>query len=179
MTSPDADSSLARRIGARLRLLRKNQQLTLAVVAQRAALSVSYLSAVENGVNLPSLPLLARLTEVLGASIPAVLADEGSPFAVVGEIPVSKGAVSVSHPLLQLRNVVLHSGAGDTGASPVPLEGRDLFVFVRSGTLTMLIDGQSVELDSGEAVDVSRPEELSWAAATEVVSVWSSCPEQT
>ena len=179
MTVTEADASLARRIGARLRLLRKEQQLTLAMLAQRADLSVSYLSAVENGVNLPSLQVLARLTEALHASIPAVLTDEGSPLAIVADVPATVGSSPVSHPLLQLQNAVLRAGAGDIGAAPVSLEGRGLFVFMLSGALTVLIDGESFDLDTGDAIDVSRARDVSWSAAADAVSVWSSCPEQS
>ena len=114
----DADTSLARRIGVRLRRLRKEQKLTLAVLAQRADVSLSYLSAVENGVNLPSLPVLARLTEALNVSIPAVLVDEGCPFAVIGDVPAAVGSSSVSHPQLQLQN---KRACQPTGAPPAHL----------------------------------------------------------
>ena len=175
MSVTDADTSLARRIGVRLRLLRKEQQLTLAVLARRADLSLSYLSAVENGVNLPSLPVLARLTEALNVSIPAVLVDEGSPFAVIGDVPTAVGSSSVSHPQLQLQNAVLRSVAGDVGVPPVEIEGRDLFVFLLSGALTVVIDGESFELHTGDAVDVSRPRTVSWSSRANAIpsSSWS------
>ena len=179
MSVTDADTSLARRIGVRLRRLRKERQLTLAVLAQRADLSLSYLSAVENGVNLPSLPVLARLTEALNVSIPAVLVDEGCPFAVIGDVPAAVGSSSVSHPQLQLQNAVLRSVAGDVGVPPVEIEGRDLFVFLLSGALTVVIDGESFELNTGDAVDVSRPRTVSWSSPGDAVTVWTSCPEQT
>lgn len=179
MTIAEADASLARRIGARLRLLRKEQRLTLAILAQRAELSVSYLSAVEKGVNLPSLPVLARLTEALNASIPAVLTDEGSPLAIVAEVPATVGSTLVSHPLLQLQNAVVRAGAGDVGVAPVSLEGRGLFVYLLSGALTVLVDGEPFELAAGDAIDVSRADVVSWSAADEAVSVWSSCPDQS
>lgn len=179
MSITDADISLARRIGARLRRLRKEQQLTLAVLAQRADLSLSYLSAVENGVNLPSLPVLARLTGALNVSIRAVLVDEGCPFAVVGDVPAAVGITPVSHPQLQLQNAVLHSAAGDVGVAPVEIEGRDLFVFLLSGAMTIVIDGESFDLNTGDAVDVSRPRTVSWSSPGDAVTVWNSCPEQT
>ncbi|SHH00975.1 transcriptional regulator, XRE family with cupin sensor [Jatrophihabitans endophyticus] len=180
MTDTRADASLALRIGARLRALRTGQRLTLATLAGRAGISVSYLSAVEKGVNLPSLQVLAAVTEALGASIPAVLADEGSPHAVVGAVPSDgAGAATVSHPLLQLRNAVIRSVAGDTGDPPVEVAGRDLFLYVLSGRLVVHVDGQDHELRTGDAVDVSRPGLVSWSAAEDTISVWSSCPDQS
>jgi len=100
-------------------------------------------------------------------------------LAIVADVPATVGSSPVSHPLLQLQNAVLRAGAGDIGAAPVSLEGRGLFVFMLSGALTVLIDGESFDLDTGDAIDVSRAHDVFWSTAADAVSVWSSCPEQS
>ncbi|MGH8908688.1 MAG: helix-turn-helix domain-containing protein [Egibacteraceae bacterium] len=62
------DSSLRARLGAELRRLRNHQGLSLTALAELAGSSSSHLSEVEHGRKLPSVVLLQRLDEVLGAS---------------------------------------------------------------------------------------------------------------
>lgn len=175
-TANIAEGPLAVRIGERLRALRKERGMTLAVLAQQAGISTSYLSAVEKGANLPSLQVLAGLTDALGVSIPSVLADEGSPHVRVSRLPGSAGVEKVSHPLLQLDNAVIRANPKDAGESPCELAGHDLFVYVVSGELRLVIDGASYQLGAGDAVDVSDPGQVSWLSPTRSVSIWSSCP---
>jgi transcriptional regulator with XRE-family HTH domain len=172
------DDSLSVRIGERLRALRKERQMTLAVLAQEAGISTSYLSAVEKGVNLPSLQVLASLTEALGVSIPSVLADEGSPHVHVSRIPAEPGIEKVSHPLLQLENTVIKAAPNDSGDSPLALAGRDLFVYVIEGALQLCIDEVNYEIGAGDAIDVAAPREVTWYSAPASISIWSSCPRQ-
>jgi len=177
-TDTTTDASLAVRIGERLRALRKQRALTLAVLAQQAGISVSYLSAVEKGVNLPSLQVLAALTEALGVSIPSVLADEGRPHVRVSRIPAEPGVLKVSHPLLQLENAVLRTGAADAGGCPLMLDGRDVFVYVISGELELTVDGVAHRIGPGDAIDVRRAQQISWAARSAGVSIWSGCHDE-
>ncbi|MEU5845078.1 helix-turn-helix domain-containing protein [Saccharopolyspora shandongensis] len=53
-------------LGKRLRAARMKQRRTLKSVAGAAEISVSYLSAVEKGRNVPSLPILLRIADGLG-----------------------------------------------------------------------------------------------------------------
>ena len=170
------DASLAQRIGARLRHLRAGQGLTLAGLSRQSGVSVSYLSAVEKGTNLPSLAILARLTESLGVSIPAVVAEEGSPHVETAAIPALPGTARVSHPLLQLQTVIVRSVPGDEAAAPLPLEGKDVFVYVVSGAVEVLIGGRDYRLGPGDAIDTRMPPSCRYTSVEESVVVWRSCP---
>lgn len=170
------DASLAQRIGARLRALRSTRKFTLSELSKQSGVSVSYLSAVEKGVNLPSLQTLARLTEALGVSIPSVLADEGSPQVTLGRVPDSASVVSVSHPLLQLDISIARLESGNSGATPVSFDGKDVFVYVVSGEVEIMVDGESYLLVQGDAMDARLPVDLSWTAGTDAVLIWSTCP---
>lgn len=173
------ESSLAARIGARLRGLRQARGLTLATLAEQSGVSVSYLSAVEKGVNLPSLQTLASVTEALGASIPAVLAEEGQTHVKAGRVPEQATAtVDTSHPLLQLRTAILRASAGDHGDSPVPTENHDLFVFVQHGQILLSLAGGDYLLGDGDALDAKNPGKVSWRADDECVAVWAACPSR-
>jgi transcriptional regulator with XRE-family HTH domain len=151
------DASLAQRIGSRLRNLRNGRGLTLAELSKQSGVSVSYLSAVEKGTNLPSLAILARLTESLGVSIPVVLAEEGSPHVEAAGVPREPGVVKASHPLLQLDVVVVRSAGGGAAVAPLPLEGKDIFVYVVSGAIDVSIGDRDYRLDTGDAIDTRMP----------------------
>ncbi|TDC59105.1 XRE family transcriptional regulator [Micromonospora sp. KC207] len=172
------ESSLAARIGARLRSLRKARGLTLANLAEQSGISVSYLSAVEKGVNLPSLQTLAGVTEALGASIPAVLAEEGQTHVKAGRVPAEPTVVDTAHPLLQLRTTILHARAGDHGESPVPTDDHDLFVFVQHGQISLSLAGGDYLLGDGDALDAKNPGKVSWRAEDQCVAVWAACPSR-
>lgn len=174
------ESSLATRIGARLRVLRKDRGLTLAELSARCGVSVSYLSAVEKGVNHPSLQTLAAVTEALGVRIPDVLVDEGQVHVRHGCVPNGPSAVvPVSHPLLQLDGCLVVSTPGEVGVCPVSLRDRDLFVFVVAGRVELRVDGRSVVLERGDALDAAVPGEVGWTCTEPSTALWASCPART
>lgn len=70
--SVDIDYS---KIGMRIRTARKNRKMTQEEVAQACGCSNNHLSAVESGVNKPSLELIIRLATVLDSSIDYFLMD--------------------------------------------------------------------------------------------------------
>ncbi|MGH3062274.1 MAG: helix-turn-helix domain-containing protein, partial [Gaiellaceae bacterium] len=64
-------------MGERLRERRRALGLTLKEAAREAAISTSYLSSIEIGRSVPSLPILARVVGVLGLSLNEVLSNVG------------------------------------------------------------------------------------------------------
>lgn len=170
------DTSLAVRVGRQLRRLRQERQLTLAALSARSGVSVSYLSAVETGVNHPSLQTLAAITEALGVRIPDVLAEERQAHVLRARIPDQPAVVTVSHPSLQLRSVLLVADAGDHGSCPVPLQDRDLFVYVVEGCVEVDVAGDHHTLAAGDALDATGPADVSWRATQRCVTSWTSCP---
>jgi len=65
---PDAE-----RFGAILKHLREQRGWTRRKLAQRAGLTPTYVGILEYGGNIPSLPTVLELLEVLGADIPDVM----------------------------------------------------------------------------------------------------------
>jgi transcriptional regulator with XRE-family HTH domain len=61
-TEPTAEEPLGTRVGGRIRQRRRELGRKLAEVAADAGLSVGYLSSIEKGGKVPSLPVLARLS---------------------------------------------------------------------------------------------------------------------
>jgi transcriptional regulator with XRE-family HTH domain len=58
-------SDLAIRLGRRIHLFRKRNKLTQAAVAEKARISNEFMSGIERGARLPSLPTLERVAVVL------------------------------------------------------------------------------------------------------------------
>ncbi|HEX6869722.1 MAG TPA: helix-turn-helix domain-containing protein, partial [Micromonosporaceae bacterium] len=153
--------------------------LTLAQLSQKSGVSLSYVSAVEKGVNLPSLQTLVRITDALGATIRSVLADEGQNQAQQSRLPDHPGSVTASHPQLQLRVEFLRAEAGAAGQAPVPVQGRDLFCYVVSGQINVDIDGERYELGPGDALDATAPARVSWRTGPGCLATWVSCPSRS
>lgn len=167
---------LAERVGARLRARRAELDRTLKAVAEEAEVSVSYLSAVEKGASVPSLPVLARVVHVLGLAIADVLGEEGRDL-VRREHPAGgdPGVSQLSHDDLQLDIALVVAAAGEAGETPVASAGRDVLVHLRSGTLTVSVDGDEHVLRSGDSLDAVEPEAITWTAGEDgAVSVWAA-----
>jgi transcriptional regulator with XRE-family HTH domain len=170
------ETSLAERVGRRLRERRKELGQTLADVARESAVSVSYLSAVEKGTNQPSLPVLVRIVHALELTIADVVRAEGQNRLRREALDAEPGTRSLSHTGLQLEVESLVSAAGESGPCPVSVGGRDVFVYVLTGGLSVTADEGEYQLGPGDAFEARAPRALSWVAAgTEPVSaIWAS-----
>ena len=62
-------SDLAKRLGKRIYGFRKQKGLTQGAVAEKARISPEFMSGIERGAKLPSLPTLERIAGVLGVGL--------------------------------------------------------------------------------------------------------------
>lgn len=170
------EGSLAERVGRRLRGRRKAAGRTLADVAAAASVSVSYLSAVENGTNQPSLPVLARIVHALDLTIADVLRAEGQNRMRRGAVGDELGEATLSHPGLQLSVVSVTSDPDEVGECPVPSGADDVFVYVLAGGLAVTVDGASYELRTGDSLDARAPRSIAWRATGSplTTAIWTS-----
>jgi transcriptional regulator with XRE-family HTH domain len=173
-----AEDSLAARIGRRLRARRKELGFTLADVAERSTLSISYLSAVEKGTNLPSLPTLVKITDALETSIPTVLLEEGANRVRTASLAAEQlGRVDLSHAELQLRAVAMRSGPGEESMLDLPTKDHDVFCYVVHGELEVVLDDRApITLGPGDALDVRSASAIFWSTRGGAHAVWTSCP---
>ncbi|ROU03804.1 helix-turn-helix domain-containing protein [Histidinibacterium lentulum] len=78
-------------IGARLRQLRQDGDLTLATIAQRSGISASTLSKIENNKVSPTFANLLKLSEAFGVSLSRMIGDtESSPPPTTARIAVTR-----------------------------------------------------------------------------------------
>lgn len=176
LSEPPAGGELAVRLGGRLRERRRALGRTLADVAREADVSTSYLSAVEHGANMPSLPVLARLVHALRLTLHELLKDEDRMRVRAGELPDEPGAHQLDHPQLRLCVTSLVSRPGDSGPAPVPIAHATVFVFVERGALLVEVDGSPYPLGQGDALDAVDVGDIRWESLGEVpaVSVWGA-----
>ncbi len=171
------DTSLAGRIGQELRDRRKALRLTLAQVSERSSLSISYLSAIEKGTNLPSLPSLVRLTDALQTDLPTLLVAEGASRVHAGRLPDDDSSVELSHPELQLSAIALRSSPGDEPELQLPTKDHDVLCYVVFGELRVTLDERrTILLSDGDALDVRSASSIHVSTQQPTLSIWTSCP---
>lgn len=66
-------SKLSRRLGERVRVLRKRKDWSLEELAERAKMHVTYLSSVERGYRNPTLNVLAAIASALEVTLSSLL----------------------------------------------------------------------------------------------------------
>jgi transcriptional regulator with XRE-family HTH domain len=175
----DAGQDLAARVGERIRARRLGLGRTLADVAGEAAISVSYLSAVEHGTNMPSLPVLGRLVHALRLTLHELLQEEDRLHVRTGEVQAqTPGVQELQQPSLRLRVASLVAQPGERGAAPLDVRGATAFVFVERGALLVEVDGNAYALGQGDALDAVDITDMRWEALGEVssVSLWGVAP---
>lgn len=151
--------------------------MTLAQVSERSGLSISYLSAVEKGTNLPSLPSLVRITDALETNLPTLLIAEGASRVRAGRLPERESLVELSHPELQLSAIALRFSPGNEPELPLPTKDHDVFCYVVFGELQVVIDERpAIMLSDGDALDVRSASIIHVLAKQPTLSIWTSCP---
>ncbi len=96
-------------VGERVRQLRRQKALSLHQVAQRAELSIGYLSQIERGLSSPSLRDLMRVAGALEADLGLFFEAAGAPRAGEGGGGGSRGGRIVTRPA-ERQEVAFHQG---------------------------------------------------------------------
>ena len=152
-------------LGLRLRTARRTKGWTMKQLAASAGCSESLLSKIENGKNLPSLPLLHRLVQVLETNIGWLFGDRASQRNIVfraGQRPVI--ALDPQHrgegialerviPFSEMHLLqcnIHHIAEGGSSAGPIAHEGEE-GGYVLAGRIELIVDGRSHRLAAGDA----------------------------
>jgi transcriptional regulator with XRE-family HTH domain len=156
--APGPASGAFDNVGSLLRQERHKRGLTLVQVAERAKISVAFLSLVERRKATPSLGSLAAIADALGLPITAFL-QVGLPadavtragarprFSVDGS-SLTYERLSTVFPGQQLDAVTIHVPPGHRGET-IAHPGEE-WVYVVAGRLRLLIDGAPIDLGEGD-----------------------------
>jgi len=174
------DAALGVRVGALIRSRRTEVGKKLSDIAASTDLSVSYLSSIEKGLKVPSLPVLARIGHALDTTLAEMLRASSSPRISHGSLADDPGQEHLSIEGSQLHIARLSSESGDQGGAPVAYDGSDVFIFVHHGQLTISVDDVIYELGDGDALHSDRPRSITWTGGGEATttSVWAAAPRQ-
>ena len=174
--APDDAAGLGTRLGARLKERRAELGRRLVDVAEAAAVSTGYLSSIEKGASVPSLPVLARLAHALELSLAEVLRTSASERLARGRLSDAVGRKQLAADGSRMQ--IVRSGArpGDEGQAPVRLGGTDVFVFMYRGALVVDVDGSTFVLAPGDALHCDLPQAMRWHVVGEerAVSIWTA-----
>ena len=180
----DALARPAIAIGDRLRRRRKDLGLTLRDVAERAGLSVGFISQIERGIAMPSLSSLVSVARVLdvpvsdfleppNGTLPMTRHAERQHF-MIGSGPVSYERLSANIPGAQLRSVLIHQPPNHRGEW-IAHAGEELF-YILDGTLTVEIEGARTVLGSGDSLHfLSNRRHLYWNNSNRPVTILHVC----
>lgn len=147
-------------LGTRLRDRRQELGLTLKEVADRAGLSVGFISQIERGITTPSLSSLVSVSRVLDMHVSDFLAQPRGaapltrraerPRYAVGGNALTYERLSANFPGSVLRSVIIHEPPGHS-SEPISHEGEEIF-FILEGALTVEVDGERTILQVGDSI---------------------------
>jgi transcriptional regulator with XRE-family HTH domain len=166
-------------LGPRLRERRTALGKTLADIAAESDVSPGYISAIEKGTSIPSLPVLARITHALQVSLAEMLRSSNSALLARGHITATVGSESLAAGGSELQ-IVRHSAEpGTNGHAPVLVGTGDVFIYVHQGRLEVTLDDGVFELGPGDALHGDRPKTVKWRAPgrTASTALWVAAAE--
>jgi transcriptional regulator with XRE-family HTH domain len=143
-----------------LRARRKELGLTMQQVAERAGLSVGFISQIERGITIPSLSSLVSVSRVLGLQVGQFLSqpstnalqtkhNERIPYAI-NKASITYERLSSSFPNNILRSVIINEPPGHR-VEPISHEGEEM-LFVLEGSITVELDGERSILERGDSI---------------------------
>lgn len=147
-------------LGRRLRDRRQSLGLTLKDVADRAGLSLGFISQIERGIAAPSLSSLVSVSRVLGVEVGEFLAQPLGDISftrhqqravyAIGPNSLSYERVSSSFSGNILRSVIIHEPPGHRD-EPIAHDGEEMF-YVLEGTVTVEVQGEPTVLQAGDSI---------------------------
>lgn len=174
-------------LGNRLRRLRNENGWTLAEVAQRAQLSISFLSALERGVTNISVGNLFKLADAYGTTVPGLGADRSStsrsmlhpkdrPRFIAGSGSVLIEDLIARPGALEAQRIEVQPGGGSGNAYSHPGEE---FLYVLSGSLYFEIeDTEQYRLTEGDSLFFRSERSHRWwnHGDTSTTLLWINVP---
>ena len=129
---------------------------------------MSYLSAIEHGTNMPSLPILARLVHALRLTLHELLKGEQRTHVRDGRGGSRRAErrQELHHPAMRLRVASVVADPAESGDAPLPLGNAAVFVFVERGALLRSRStAMPYALGQGDALDAVDVTDMRWQAS--------------
>ncbi len=155
-------------IGARLRLLRREQKLSIRTLAVKCGVSANTLSLIENEHTSPSVHTLQLLARGLGVPLATFFEEEKPGLALVyqqqGQRPLMRFAngtlekLGAGLPPLGAEPILVTLDPGQMDVKDISHIGRE-FIYCLEGKVTCVIASQEYHLSPGDSLlfDASAP----------------------
>lgn len=149
-------------VGARLRFLREERDVSMRALARRSGLSANALSMIERGLTSPSVSTLNKLANALEVPIMAFFRQEPIQQKIVFRKASERTRVPIPFGLYEGLGGECYDGrmeaflmTAESGGSSGPhgmLHTGHEFVFCLSGTLDYEIESESYRLEAGDSL---------------------------
>lgn len=172
-------------IGARIRRLRLERNLTLQAMSSRTGLSASMLSMVERGRTSPSIGTLVAMASALRVHMTELFDVDGddsgaSPVHRLGDQPKFETSAGVTRRVAHNDHtrgieVSVNEYLAGTSSSSTPVHHEGIeYGIVLEGRLTVELDGVEHELKPGDSIsyDSSAPHRLSNPGRSKTRTIW-------
>lgn len=177
-------------IGSRLRRLRKEKSLSIAALAERSGVSTGLISQIERDMVSPTVVSIYRIAQALDTNISYFFpVPEEKPYVLLhpGErqhIQLAGGArdyelLTSGSPERALDMVLVTLRGGASFDRECVSHAGEECGYVLSGILTVLLDGQEVDLFPGDSIHFpsTRPHVYINTHPEDCVSLWSMTPK--
>ncbi|WP_181703471.1 cupin domain-containing protein [Chthonobacter albigriseus] len=188
---PESAEEIGVRLGAEIRALRQDRQLTLAALAEETGLSVGLISQIERGLSEPSVKALHLIATALGVTIGSFFRETEEDAAERDGVTVRRGqrkrldyggglVDELLSPSLdgQLELLLCRLGPGSgSGPEPYTHVGEEAG-YVLAGSLELTVDGVCHLLQAGDSFGFSSASPHSYRnpSSQETVVVWAVTP---
>lgn len=173
-------------LGKRLRALRNERGLTLTQLGQQVNLSASYLSQIERGIAMPSLPKLTTIANALGvevrhffeedASSPRpTRSNQGKRLKDTADVVVELLSADPLDKMIQPYRLVCQPGAS---RDQLPTYPGEEFGLVLKGQLMVTVGEETFVLKAGDSIHYQTLQPHSWRneGDEECIVVWAASP---
>ena len=174
-------------IGSKLKALRVQQKLTIKAVSQRAKVTKSLISQIENGKTLPSLKSLIALTTALDTTVGFLFSSDAEPSGVVVKASERKVMHTKNGVILYLltpnlrdRQVEFLSVVYEKDASSGILHAHkgEEYGIVLKGRIHVIVQEETYILEKGDSIVINSeiPHKIdnAYPGTTEVI--WANTP---
>ena len=149
-------------IGARLREIRTELDLSLEEAAKRTGVSKPMLGQIERGQSIPTVTTLWKIATGLKTPLSSFLQERSPEYSIIrigGEAPVTEDQGRMrAYPIFPydpIRSMEVFFIAFDPGCRHISekhSEGVEEYILVRSGTLQLVLNGREVLVGKDEAI---------------------------
>lgn len=150
-------------LGNELKKLRKDKKMTLKELSAKSGLSISFISQIERDLKTLTFTSLKKISEALDVNVNFFFDDnQAGPVdtsSLNGNFSYKDLSGDVENPMFT--PAVVELMAGETQHSPYTHRGQE-FIYVLSGSLEVIIQGEQKTLTTGESIHIDSKVEHEW-----------------